>query len=68
MAGIILLGWLGGGSEGGNTDVLGHVFGFASGLSAGILVGAMQKKATRGHEARVSGPERPTAATSNTEE
>lgn len=44
LAGIILLGWLGGGSEGGNTDVLGHVFGFASGLGAGILVAAVQKK------------------------
>ena len=38
LAGIVLLGWLGGGSETGNTDVLGHVFGFASGLAAGILV------------------------------
>jgi rhomboid protease GluP len=43
LAGIILLGWLGGGSENGNTDVLGHVFGFASGLAAGILVAAVQK-------------------------
>ena len=39
FAGIILLGWLGGGSHGGNTDVLGHVFGFASGLGAGLLSG-----------------------------
>ncbi len=38
VAGVILLGWLGGGSYGSNTDVLGHVFGFASGLTAGLLV------------------------------
>lgn len=38
LAGIVLLGWLGGGREGGNTDVLGHVFGFASGLVAGVFV------------------------------
>ena len=41
IAGVVLLGWLGGGSEGGNTDVLGHVFGFSSGLAAGILCGAL---------------------------
>jgi len=39
LAGIILLGWLGGGSATGNTDVLGHVCGFGSGLLAGIVVG-----------------------------
>lgn len=44
LAGIVLLGWLGGGSENSNTDVLGHVFGFASGLGTGTLVAAMQKK------------------------
>jgi membrane associated rhomboid family serine protease len=38
LAGIVLLGWLGGGQTSGNTDVLGHVFGFASGLAAGMLV------------------------------
>jgi len=43
LAGIILLGWLGGGSESGNTDVLGHVFGFGSGISAGILIGALSQ-------------------------
>jgi len=37
IGGIVLLGWLGGGSEGGNTDVLGHIFGFTSGLAAGWL-------------------------------
>lgn len=41
LAGIVLLGWLGGGSESGNTDVLGHVFGFGTGLTAGIVVGAL---------------------------
>lgn len=39
IAGIVLLGWLGGGSEGGNTDVLGHIFGFSSGMSAGWITG-----------------------------
>ena len=39
IAGIILLGLLGGGSPGGNTDVLGHVFGFTSGLASGLIVG-----------------------------
>ncbi len=43
MAGIILLGWLGGGAEGGNTDVLGHVFGFSSGLVAGCLIAGLEK-------------------------
>ena len=41
LAGVVLLGWLGGGSETGNTDVLGHVFGFGSGLTAGILIGSL---------------------------
>jgi rhomboid protease GluP len=43
LGGIILLGWLGGGSETGNTDVLGHVFGFTSGLAAGMLAEAGNK-------------------------
>ncbi len=41
FAGLILLGWLGGGSHGGNTDVLGHLFGFVSGLTAGSLIGLL---------------------------
>ena len=41
VAGIVLLGWLGGGSHGGNTDVLGHVLGFACGLTAGLLIGLL---------------------------
>ncbi len=39
VAGVVLLGWLGGGSPGSNTDVLGHVFGFGSGLTAGLVFG-----------------------------
>jgi len=37
LAGVILLGWLGGAAPGSNTDVFGHVFGF----SAGVLSGAV---------------------------
>lgn len=43
LAGIILLGWLGGGSGSVNTDVLGHVFGFGSGLTAGIVLGTLSR-------------------------
>lgn len=39
LAGLVILGWLGGGTPGGNTDVLGHIFGFATGLTAGLAVG-----------------------------
>jgi hypothetical protein len=39
LAGLVLLGWLGGGPASGNTDVLGHVCGFGSGLAAGVLTG-----------------------------
>lgn len=45
FAGIILLGWLGGGSTP-QTDVLGHVFGFSSGLAAGAAAGALEAKRT----------------------
>lgn len=41
VGGIILLGWLGGGQAGGDTDVFGHVFGFGSGLAAGFLIGRL---------------------------
>jgi rhomboid protease GluP len=44
VAGVILLGLLGGGTSP-QTDVLGHVFGFGSGLAAGAVVGALEKKA-----------------------
>jgi rhomboid protease GluP len=37
IAGIVLLGWLGVGRPGDNTDVLGHVMGFCSGLAAGLI-------------------------------
>lgn len=37
IAGIVLLGWLGAGSPGDNTDVLGHVMGFCSGLALGLI-------------------------------
>ncbi len=43
LAGVVLLGWLGG-ANGGNTDVLGHVFGCGSGLAAGMLVGGYEGK------------------------
>lgn len=36
IAGVAMLGMLGGGEPGSNTDVLGHVFGFLSGFVAGI--------------------------------
>ncbi len=45
IAGVILLGWLGGGGGeaaaggGGQTDVMGHMAGFAAGLVAGLCVG-----------------------------
>lgn len=39
VAGIVLLGWLGGGTDA-QTDVMGHVLGFGSGLVAGAAVGA----------------------------
>ena len=45
LAGLVLLGWLGGGGgPGTNTDVLGHVFGFSSGLVAGVAAGALEGK------------------------
>lgn len=37
LAGLVLLGWLGGGAPGSNTDVLGHVCGFGVGLVAGVV-------------------------------
>ena len=44
LAGLVLLGWLGGGAPGSNTDVLGHVFGFSSGLVAGVATGTLEGK------------------------
>ena len=43
LAGIVLLSWLGSGN-GTNTDVMGHVFGFGSGLVAGVATGAFEDK------------------------
>jgi len=47
IAGVILLGWLGGGTMESNTDVLGHVFGFASGITAGTVTGFLTGRARR---------------------
>lgn len=43
LAGIVLLSWLGSGN-GSNTDVMGHVFGFGSGLVAGVATGAFEDR------------------------
>lgn len=45
FAGIILLGWLGGGNHVGNIDVLGHVCGFISGLTLGLVIGIFARAA-----------------------
>ncbi len=37
LAGLILLGWLGGAEPGTGVDVFGHVFGFTAGVLAGVL-------------------------------
>ncbi|MEX1116381.1 MAG: rhomboid family intramembrane serine protease [Akkermansiaceae bacterium] len=47
MAGLVLLGWLGGGTGSTNTDVLGHAFGFGSGLISGMIVGEMRQKSAK---------------------
>ncbi len=47
MAGLVLLGWLGAGSPGSNTDVLGHVLGFGSGLVGGVIVGEIRQKPSK---------------------
>ncbi|RYD23754.1 MAG: rhomboid family intramembrane serine protease [Verrucomicrobiaceae bacterium] len=39
LAGVVMLGWLGSGSPGSNTDALGHVCGFGTGLVAGAAFG-----------------------------
>lgn len=44
LAGVILLSWLGSGEGSPQTDVLGHVFGFGSGLAAGVVLGAFEQK------------------------
>jgi membrane associated rhomboid family serine protease len=42
LAGVVLLGWLGSGN-GPGTDVMGHVFGFGSGVVAGTAMGALER-------------------------
>ncbi len=37
LAGLVLLGWLGGAEAGSNTDVFGHVFGFLAGSVFGVF-------------------------------
>lgn len=37
LAGLVLLGWLGGAEPGAGVDVLGHVFGFCAGVLAGAI-------------------------------
>jgi rhomboid protease GluP len=43
LAGMVLLGWLGSGGSGTNTDVLGHVCGFGAGLAAGAVMGSVRR-------------------------
>ena len=43
LAGFVLLGWLGGAAPGSNTDVFGHVFGFAAGVLLGAIARYMEK-------------------------
>lgn len=47
LAGIVLLGLMGSGTPGGNTDVLGHVFGFTSGLVAGLVTGRFSRSSEK---------------------
>lgn len=47
LAGLVLLGWLGGGGGNPDTDVLGHIFGFASGLVSGMIVGEMRQRPSK---------------------
>jgi len=42
LAGVVLLGWLGGAAPGSNTDVFGHVFGFCAGVVAGAACRYME--------------------------
>ncbi|MGJ8633893.1 MAG: rhomboid family intramembrane serine protease [Luteolibacter sp.] len=46
LAGFVLLGWLGGAAPGSNTDVFGHVFGFAAGVICGATCRFLEKPAT----------------------
>lgn len=51
LAGVILLGWLGGAEPGSGTDVLGHVFGFAAGVVAGTVCKLFDRSSETLHEA-----------------
>lgn len=44
LAALVILGWFGGGTPEGDTDVLGHVLGFLSGLVAGMAQGFLIHK------------------------
>ncbi len=57
LGGIVILGWLGGGTPAGNTDVLGHIFGFASGLTAGLIVGHLTPTTTAAWARKNTRPE-----------
>jgi membrane associated rhomboid family serine protease len=58
LAGVVLLGLFGGGHANGNTDVLGHVFGFGSGLTAGIAVGTLSRATVAASTAGTAAEER----------
>lgn len=57
LAGLVLLGWLGGGPPGGGTDVPGHVLGFACGLAAGTAIGWLTPAGTPHPAATTDRPE-----------
>jgi rhomboid protease GluP len=48
VSGIVMLGWLGGGEVGSNTDVMGHVLGFGSGVAAGAAVAVILPEMRKG--------------------
>lgn len=55
LAGFVLLGWLGSGN-GTNTDVMGHMLGFGSGLVAGVTTGVLtEKRESPADHTRVAG-------------
>jgi rhomboid protease GluP len=45
LAGLVLLGWLGGAAPGSGVDVFGHVFGFTSGVLAGAACRFLERPA-----------------------
>lgn len=48
LGGLVILGWFGSGTPGDNTDVLGHLFGFCSGLLLGFFLGYRSIHTERG--------------------